>query len=119
MEYLLNGWNKVLFDLCYVNSIRDVTTVNLNPEWLRSPPREGQLYVYAAYLPHGHHDFLLYDPHLKRTFAHEFNLQPNTIDSFVDLPRSRVMKFVPPIPDVWRKWKEDTLEDMTITLATD
>lgn len=32
LEYLLSGWNKVLWDLCYVNSQRDVTTVNLIKE---------------------------------------------------------------------------------------
>ena len=53
-------------DMCQNNTMMDVTTVN-EPEIFNE--KSQNTWVYAAYLPAGHHHFLLYCPATKRVFC--------------------------------------------------
>ena len=71
---LTEGWNYMIFDKCMNNTVTDVTTINMPAHLDKSVPN-GEVYCYAAWMPPGHHQFLLYDPLHKRGFTKEVIIQ--------------------------------------------
>lgn len=105
------------------NQLTDVTAVNL-PENLDSAApdvgEDGISYVYAAFLPAGHHQFLIYCPVTRKLYCKDFLVHPNSIDVCPEFPRlldkARLQK---PKRNVWRKWIEDTQEARSMIFMND
>jgi len=82
--------------------------------------KECDTFIYAAYLPPGLHQFVIYCPHTKRAFCKDLIVDLNHIDPYPEFPKNKHY-FRPDEPNakpkktrcnVWRKWRHDTPEDL-------
>lgn len=64
------------------------------PEDLMPKNRECSTFVYAAYLPPGLHQFILYCPHTHRAFCKDIVVGLSECEPFPEFPE----KFKPPVP---------------------
>lgn len=77
-------------------------------------------FVYAAHLPPGHHQFLIYCPKSKRLFVKDVFVDLSSPYFFPEYPKT----FKRPCKknnsqNVWRKWREDSEVDITLALQDD
>lgn len=111
---MLNGWGDMLHERCTKSELHDTKLINYQN--LKSAnnvyQRNNEVFVYAAHLKPGLHQFVIYDPASKRAFCKEFvlDLNDNLMD-FPELPDTMgIKKKAKKIPDVWVPWKDDSLE---------
>ena len=77
-------------------------------------------FVYAAHLPPGHHQFLIYCPKTKRLFIKDIFVDLSSPHFFPEYPISVKSKIKPKTSaNVWRKWREDSDIDVTLALQED
>jgi len=83
------GWERIIFDKCKRNESTDVAVVNMPPGYeipkidkrgkkMKDP--ECSTFVYAAYLPPGRHQFLIYCPIRKSLFCKDIVIDLNSSD---------------------------------------
>jgi len=73
---MTQGWPVVLKDMCENNEITDLQLINLPRAVTNAKPsekddkfKECTNFVYAVYLPPGHHQFIIYCPKTHRAFC--------------------------------------------------
>ena len=92
-----SGWESVLADYVLRNELNDVETVNFpkridefQPEWDNQGKvtniKECTTFVYAAYLPPGLHQFLIYDPVTKKAYVKDIILDLNASEFYPEFP---------------------------------
>ena len=74
---MCTGWNTIIHDKVANNTVTDVTTINMPADLQNKVPEEGPVFMYAAWLPPGVHNFLIYCPVTKRAFVKEVIIQHN------------------------------------------
>ena len=75
---------------------------------------ECDTFIYAAYLPPGLHQFIIYCPTTHRAFCKDFVVDLSTSDQYPECPSIFTEEIPKPkitICNVWRKWREDSNED--------
>ena len=78
--------------------------------------------MYAAILPPGQHQFLIYCPKTKRAFCKDLVVDLNECDQYPEYPK----KYMPPNAlkkrtrqNVWRLWRVDSEEDVSLAYNYD
>jgi hypothetical protein len=68
---MLKGFNRILFDMSFRNTINNIKVVNMDPSGLRKMDigSNHEMYIYAAVLPPGRHNLLIYCPQQERAFV--------------------------------------------------
>ena len=67
--------------------------------------------MYAACLPPGRHQVLIYCPQQERAFVKSFYVELNTTEPCPEFPRSlHTGKKGKTVQNMWRQWVEDDLE---------
>lgn len=119
----LKGWERVLYDKCCQNQVHDLKTINMTPnierlknkqKKVRSFP-ECDTFVYAAYLPPGLHQFIIYCPFTKRAFCKDLIVDLSQSDEYPEFPGMSELagkaRKRSTLCNVWRKWRMDSEED--------
>ena len=57
----LQGWENLIKDKCLQNELMDIKSINI-PNLKASEDQGLDIYVYAAFLKPGYHQFVIYDP---------------------------------------------------------
>ena len=151
------GWELIMNDKCNNNACQDVEAINMPSgyEIVPNKPEEKEMmtliggvlvpmmnrnkkpkddgykqcntFIYAAYLPPGLHQFIIYCPVTKRVFCKDIIINLNSFDDYCDHPQ----KHQPVIPagepppvkktraNVWRRWRNDSEEDVTLAFTSD
>ena len=91
------------------NDYVDVTTIGHSEK--QKP--DNDYFVYAAYLPAGHHQFIIYNPLDDTFWTHDFVLELNKRELFTDFPRNKehLGNGKKSYVDTWRYWEIDAKED--------
>lgn len=146
----LKGWHRHLInDKCLNNETTDVAVINM-PHFVdhlkdrRSSKPKAEMswpskkcrdedkidqncktYVYAAYLPPGMHQFIIYCPKTSRAFCKDIVIDLNASDYWPEYPEpfrlpkdSQKAKKVTR-SNVWRKWRDDSEEDIQMAFLAD
>ena len=115
-----------MHDRCKNNQVTDVATVNMpegydrdriNERGARLPDAACTTFVYAAYLPPGLHQFIIYCPVTRRAFCKDVVIDLSASDFYPEFPRQLkepVGEEPPPKLtriNVWRQWRVDSEED--------
>jgi hypothetical protein len=108
---MMDGWHQILEDKCHNNELTDVQTINA-PNLKRNISSQ-DYFIYAAFLPPGYHQILIFDPEEQRAFAKDVIVGMNHKDFYPEYPilqdpvtHTRVVQ------NVWRHWKvDDELDD--------
>lgn len=83
----------------------------------KKPDPECTTFVYAAYVPPGLHQFIIYDPITKKAYAKDMIIDLNSQDFHPEYPSPLKIlgekKKKKTRSNVWRKWREDTEEHHT------
>lgn len=144
----LHGWQRrLIIDKCLRNEVQDVQSVNFPSKLCRTDvkvtesnqseasqslleknekalpaDKECTIYVYAAILPPGQHQFMIYCPKTNRAFCKDLIIGLNECEQFPEYPK----KYQPPVPmkkptrqNVWRQWRIDSEEDITLAYNFD
>ena len=124
MQTYLQGWETVLNDKCCNNTIQDVLNINLPYDLNKKQevPQECKSFIYAAYLPPGLHQLVLYCPVTKRAFCKDIIVDLSTLDPYPEFPtkiKPPIKKFKKTRANVWRKWREDSTEDINLAFSND
>ena len=78
--------------------------------------------MFAAFLPPGRHQFLIYSHELKRAYAKDYIVDLNTVELFPEFPE------VPPSvkknkaierQDVWARWVQPSMQEIEQAFETD
>ena len=99
-----------MFDKCFRNELSDIKVINA-PD-LTKDLSKSNIYIYAALLKPGYHQLHIYDPQSERAFCQDFVLKLNSVDLFPEFPLLVGMKTNKRVQNVWRKWLEDTQDDI-------
>ena len=147
IEYL-KGWHrKLLIDKCFNNETNDMALINIpqfvdHTEQLKlkmqmsqepeSPVKhpdgsdideDCKTFVYGAYLPPGLHQFIIYCPKTKRAFIKDVVIDVNACDAWPEFPDPLRPTLDKPKKvtrsNVWRKWREDTEQDIQMAFLAD
>lgn len=146
----MKGWHRqLMIDKCLNNETTDMAVINMprfidqlreqklqmrSSEGTTSPYRlhddtginqDCKTFVYAAYLPPGMHQFIIYCPKTERAFCKDIIIDLNACDQWPEFPDPlRPPKDVPKPKkvtrsNVWRKWREDSEEDVQMAFLSD
>ena len=118
----LKGWERVVEDYCKENYVTDIQTVNMPINYNEITERsramfknlECDTFIYAAYLPPGLHQFVLYCPATHRAFCKDFIVDLSASDLYPEYPQiysQNVRKKKVTICNMWRKWRYDSSQD--------
>ena len=91
-----------------------------------SPPelKKCNTFIYAAFLPPGLHQFLIYCPKTHRLFCKDIIINLNSFDDYPEFPEVHkpvvtVVKVKKTRANVWRKWRYDSEENNTNAFLLD
>ena len=141
----MKNWDKGLIqDKCLRNQAIDITTVNFPDHFearrlveMNQATKEQEVlakrfselkkvsstcstYVYAAYLPPGLHQFLIYCPVMKKLYVKDVFIDLSNLRYFPEYPREFPKpEKVKTNSNVWRKWREDSEIDITFARTAD
>ena len=84
--------------------------------------KDCSIFMYANYLPPGHHQFLIYCPLTHRAFCKDIVIDLSECDPFPEFPE----KYRPPVPvkrptrqNVWRTWRIDNEKNLSMAYLND
>jgi hypothetical protein len=119
---MLKGFNRILFDMSFRNTINNIKVVNMDPGGLRKMDigSTNEMYIYAAVLPPGRHNLLIYCPQQERAFVKQFYVGLNTTDPVPEFPRCiNAGQRNKIIQNMWRPWVDDDIETNSIIFTYD
>lgn len=67
----LKDWKRILMDMCKDNQLTDTQCINF-PNMNVSTIEDQDWFTFAAFVPAGYHQVLIYDPKLERAFCQDF-----------------------------------------------
>ena len=107
---MMDGWNLILEDKCLNNELSDVQSVNA-PNFKKAISQLNY-FVYAAFLPPGYHQLIIFDPEEQRAFAKDVIVGMNHKDFYPEFPilQDPIIN-TKTVQNVWRHWKVDTVDD--------
>ena len=118
-----------MHDKCKKNTCEDIEVINMRDGYTKTnePPqlKECNTFVYAAFLPPGMHQFLIYCPKTHRLFCKDIIIDLNSFDDYPEFPEvhkpviAEVKKVKKTRANVWRKWRYDSKEDITKAFLLD
>lgn len=73
------GWSHVLSDMALHNELTDVRAIN-RPDVAAYNVEAKEWFTFAAFLPPGYHQVLIYDPKIDRAYAQDFVAKLNLRD---------------------------------------
>lgn len=107
----LRGWQRILSDQILDNQLTDVRAFNF-PNLKVTTVEKQDWFTFAAFVPAGYHQVLIYDPLLERAFCKDMVVKQNERD-FVypeyPVPSTNLKQKV--VQNVWRKFIETKNED--------
>ena len=65
-----------------------------------------EYFVFAAVLPPGYHQVLIYDPQLERAFCKDVVIKLNERDQYPEYPQQTGASITKVVPNVWLKYKD-------------
>ena len=140
------GWEPILDDKCRSNTVTDIQNINIPESFEASTPLNRSLskfpkyhssrakkpkepecrtYVYAAYLPPGLHQFIIFDPVSERTFCKDIIIDLNSQDPFPEYPVKNTEEATDDAPvkrtraNVWRKWRDPKESELAAAVVED
>jgi hypothetical protein len=125
VDACLENWEGIIQDKCFRNEITDVDSINvpdLKSTTGHSSSGKGkncEVFAFAAFLPPGVHQFLIYCPKTDRVFCKEVVVDLNSKDYFPELPKTPAIRKRKTMANVWRKWKPDTPENQLMAFNQD
>ena len=128
-ELYCKHWERILYDKCMDNTVQDIQLINMPPYFgadmkederklinltqnvWTAPAAQPMTFVYAAYLPPGRHQLLIYCPVTKRAFCQSVVIDLDARDLYPEFPqrlKKEKKKVKVTRANVWRKWREDS-----------
>lgn len=99
---------------------RQKKLVNLHNELDVKSDSTCSTFVYAAHLPPGLHQFLIYCPKTKRLFCKDVFVDVSSAHFYPEYPRMKPdTKPKKTAANVWRKWREDSEMDAKFAVSAD
>lgn len=118
------GWDKrIILDKALCNETSEVSIVNM-PRYFEAKQYAESFhvhcvsYVYAAYLPPGIHQFLIFCPKTQRLFVKDIVIDLNQSYIYSEYPR-KPKAGKKTMSNVWRTWHTDSPSDVRMALISD